>query len=323
MRPKVVVILGPTATGKSTLALELARSFRGEIISADSMQVYRLMDIGTAKPPPEVRREVPHHLIDVVWPDEDFSAGLFRRYAEEAISEIVARGKVPIVAGGTGLYIKALTEGLVEGVEGNPEVRRRLKEEAERVGPRGLWERLREVDPQSAARVHPHDLYRILRALEIYHCAGTPASALRERHRFSERPYETLKIGLWRPREALYRRIDQRVEEMIKGGLRDEVKGLLERGYSPELKSMRSIGYREMVEHLQGAYPLEEASRKMKRDTRRFAKRQMTWFKRDPEIHWLSYPEERDRIMGLVADFLTRAPTEQEGADGGKTEETH
>ena len=154
MKPKVVVVLGPTATGKSALALELARSFRGEIISADSVQVYRLMDIGTAKPPPEVRREVPHHLIDVVWPDEDFSAGLFRRYAQEAISEIVARGKVPIVVGGTGLYIKALTEGLLEGVEGNPEVRRWLREEAERLGVRGLWERLREVDPESAAKVH-------------------------------------------------------------------------------------------------------------------------------------------------------------------------
>lgn len=320
MKPKVVVVLGPTATGKSALALELARSFRGEIISADSVQVYRLMDIGTAKPPPEVRREVPHHLIDVVWPDEDFSAGLFRRYAQEAISEIVARGKVPIVVGGTGLYIKALTEGLLEGVEGNPEVRRWLKEEAERLGVRGLWERLREVDPESAAKVHLHDLYRILRALEIYYCTGIPASVLRGRHRFSERPYETLKIGLWKPRDALYQRIDRRVEEMIKGGLRDEVEKLLELGYSPELKSMRSIGYRQMVEHLQGAYSLDEASRRVKRETRRFAKRQITWFKRDPEVHWFSYPEERDRIMGLVAEFLTRTAGNRRGADGGEEE---
>lgn len=319
MKPKVVVILGPTATGKSELGLKLARALGGEIISADSMQVYRLMDIGTAKPLPEVRREVPHHLIDVVWPDEDFSAGDFRQRARQAVEEISSRGKVPLVVGGTGLYIRALTEGLIEGVKGDAKLRERLHEEAERVGSVGLWRRLKEIDPESARRIHPNDLYRIIRALEIYEITGEPPSALRSRHRFGDRPYEVLKIGLTRPREELYRKIDQRVEEMIKGGLEKEVRELLDRGYGPELKSMKAIGYKEMVQYLRGEVSLEEAKRRMKRDTRHFAKRQVTWFKRDPEIYWFRYPQEERGIFDVVVRFLGKG-----GAHGGqRPEEDH
>lgn len=313
MKPKVVVVLGPTATGKSQLGIELAREFDGEIVSADSMQVYRLMDIGTAKPPLSIREEIPHHMMDILWPDEPFSAGEFRRLGRQKIEEILKGGKVPIVVGGTGLYIKALTEGLLEGLEGDRGLREELHRQAEVLGSRGLWERLREVDPEGAMEIHPNDLYRVIRALEIYHLTGRPPSALRREHAFGDRPYHLLKIGLIRPREELYRRIDERVEGMIKGGLVEEVKGLLERGYGPDLPSMKAIGYREIVAYLRGEMTLEEAVRLMKRNTRRLAKRQLTWFKRDPEVHWFAYPEERERIFGLVGQFLKGG-----GEDGGE-----
>ena len=308
------MVLGPTATGKSDLGLELARTFGGEIISADSVQVYRLMDIGTAKPPEEVRREVRHHMIDVVWPDEEFSAGDFRRLARKAIEEILLRGRIPIVVGGTGLYIKALTEGLIEGLKAQRDLREELLREARAIGSRGLWERLREIDPRGAEAIHPNDLYRIIRALEIHHLSGLPPSSVREGHGFGDRPYDLLKVGLIRPRKELYRRIDQRVEQMIKGGLVEEVKGLLKRGYGEGLISMKAIGYKEILKYLRGEISLDEAVRLMKRNTRHLAKRQITWFKRDPEIQWFRYPEERERIFRLVAEFLGRAGDGTEGA---------
>lgn len=311
MKPKVIVVLGPTATGKSQLGVELAREFGGEIVSADSLQVYRLMDIGTAKPPLSLRREIPHHMMDILWPDEPFSAGDFRRLGRAKIQEILQKGKVPIVVGGTGLYIRALTEGLLEGLEGRKDLRERLQEEAKRVGSRLLWERLKEVDPEGAEEIHPNDLYRIIRALEIYTLSGRPPSSLRKEHAFRDRPYRLLKIGLLKPREELYRRIDERVDGMIKGGLVEEVLRLLER-YGPDLPSMKAIGYREVAAYLRGEMSLEEAIRLMKRNTRHLAKRQLTWFRRDPEVHWFSYPEEREEIFSLVDKFL------KGGGDGGE-----
>jgi len=318
MKPKVLLVVGPTATGKSELGLELAKRFGGEIISADSMQVYRLMDIGTAKPSPEVRQQIPHHLIDLVWPDETFSAGLFRKMGREAIQEIVKRGRLPIVVGGTGLYIKALTEGLIEGLEGQKELREDLLRKASLLGKRALWEELKEVDPESASRIHPNDLYRVIRALEIYRLTGVLPSKLRESHSFKDRPYELLKIGLKKSKEELLKRIEERVKEMIKRGLVEEVRELLQRGYGPELPSLKAIGYKEIILYLKGEIGLEEATRLIVKNTWQLARRQMMWFKRDKEIKWFEYPEEQKEILNLVEEFL-----KEEKANGAKTEKTH
>lgn len=316
MKPKVLLVVGPTATGKSELGIELAKRFGGEIISADSMQVYRLMDIGTAKPSPQVLKEVPHHMIDLLWPDETFSAGLFRKMGREAIDQIIKKGKLPIVVGGTGLYIKALTEGLIEGLEGQRELRERLLQKASAQGKYALWEDLKEVDPESASRVHPHDLYRVIRALEIYHLTGLPPSKLRKSHSFRDRPYELLKIGLKKSKEELLKRIEERVKEMIKRGLVEEVRELLKRGYGPELPSMKAIGYKEMILYLKGEIGLEEAIGLIVKNTWQLARRQMIWFKRDKEINWFEYPEEKEKIFSLSEEFL-----KGEKSNGGEAEE--
>ena len=301
--PKIVVICGPTAGGKSAAALELAREFGAEVINADSMQVYRYMDIGTAKPSAEAQKAIRHHLIDILYPDEEFSAALFREEARQAIADVEARRRKALVVGGTGLYIKALTAGLIQGGEIDPAIRARLLTEAEHEGREGLYQRLQAVDPKTAARLHPHDTYRVIRALEVYERTGRPISLMRERHRFQEGPYQVLKIGLLVEREELYRRIDTRVEEMMRQGLQEEVRGLLDRGYSPSLKTMQSLGYHQIVAYLQGEYDLAEAVRRIKRDTRRYAKRQLTWFKADPEVRWVHSERDRATVREMVEGF--------------------
>jgi tRNA dimethylallyltransferase len=303
-KPKIVVIVGPTASGKSAVALELARHFGAEIINADSIQVYKYMDIGTAKPSPEERHLVRHHLIDILYPDEEFSAALFREEARRAIAEVSMQGKKSMIVGGTGLYIKALTSGLIRGGEVDPAIRSRLQSEVQSGGRERLYTRLQEVDPTAAARLHPHDTYRIIRALEVYERTGRPISALRQRHLFQEEPYQALKIGLMPEREDLYRRIDERVDDMIRHGLGEEVRHLLEMGYAPALKAMQSLGYKQMVAHLQGEYDLAEATRRIKRDTKRYAKRQITWFKADTQIRWVAYPKDRDAVVRMLEGFL-------------------
>jgi tRNA dimethylallyltransferase len=303
-KPKIVVIVGPTASGKSTAALELAQHVGAEIINADSMQVYKYMDIGTAKPSPEERRLVRHHLIDILYPDEEFSAALFREEARQTIAEVSAQDKKAMVVGGTGLYIKALTSGLIRGGEVDPAIRSRLQSEVQSKGREQLYMRLRKVDPITAARLHPHDTYRIIRALEVYERIGRPISALRQRHLFQEEPYHTLKIGLTLERGGLYQRIDVRVDEMIRQGLREEVRHLLEMGYASPLKAMQSLGYKQMTAHLEGEYDLAEAIRRIKRDTKRYAKRQITWFKVDTKIHWVSYPHDREAVFRMIEGFL-------------------
>jgi tRNA dimethylallyltransferase len=302
-RPKIVVIAGPTAGGKSALALELAGLFKAEIINADSMQVYRYLDIGTAKPTQEERKSVPHHLIDILYPDEEFSAALYREEAQRAIADVQARGRRAMVVGGTGLYIKALTSGLIRGGEVDPAIRSRLQAEAQAGGRERLYQRLREVDHPTAERLHPHDTYRIIRALEVYERTGSPISALRKRHLFQEGPYQCLKIGVQVEREELYGRIDKRVDEMIKQGLKEEVERILEMGYAPSLKAMQSLGYKQIINHLQGVYDLAEAIRLIKRDTRRYARRQVTWFKADPEIRWIEFPRDRAVVNRIVEGF--------------------
>ncbi len=303
-RPRMVILLGPTGVGKSKSAIALAEQLGGEIINADSMQVYRFMDIGTAKPTSEEQRRVKHHLIDLVNPDQPFNAALYRTLGRRAADQLHQEGRPVFVTGGTGLYIRALTQGLFRSPPVDPGVRKRLKHEAEERGKGFLFERLKEVDPKTSQHIHPHDLFRVIRALEVFESTGTPLSFFHEQHRFGERPYLTLKVGLETDRKELYYRIDERVDRMIERGLLEEVRGLLRMGYGPELKPMRSLGYKQMVQFLFNQIGWEEAVRQMKRDTRHYARRQWTWFKADPEVHWYEESSDRKRILSEVKSFL-------------------
>jgi tRNA dimethylallyltransferase len=287
----VIVIVGPTASGKSDLAVQLAEMCGGEVVNADSMQVYSGMDIGTAKPSPELLQRVPHHLLGIVPPDVNFTAADFQREARRVIVEIHARGRMPIVVGGTGLYIRALLHGLSPSPGGDEDFRAELTEIADREGNDVLLDRLRRVDPETAGRLHVNDRFRIIRALEVYHQSGRPFSAYQSGHAFAEEWCTALKVGIDVPREELYRRINLRVEQMLADGLVDEVKGLLAAGYGRDLKALRSIGYKEICAYLAGESSLPEATELIKRDSRHYAKRQLTWFKREPEINWVEYPE--------------------------------
>ncbi|MBL0224191.1 MAG: tRNA (adenosine(37)-N6)-dimethylallyltransferase MiaA [Geobacteraceae bacterium] len=309
MPPKILVICGPTASGKSDLALQLASRLDGEIINADSMQVYRGMDIGTAKLSPVQLTDIPHHLIDVADPDQPFSAADFAEAADRAIRDICSRGKRVIVAGGTGLYIRALLKGLVDSPGGTDELRLSLHEEAGRLGNEAMLERLRQVDPVLAGRTHPNNLVRIIRALEVQHLTGIPLSRYQQEHGFSGQRYPSLQIGIRAGRALLYSRIDQRVDRMLEQGLQQEVQRLLNAGYSPEAKAMRAIGYKEISAFLAGEYSLEEAVRLIKRNSRHYAKRQLTWFNADRDILWLEYPAEFDTILKHAIEFFDQRET--------------
>ncbi len=305
MKPNVIVICGPTALGKTATAIELAEIFNGEIVGADSMQIYRYMNIGTAKPSPQELARVRHHLINIADPDQRFDAQQYARTAHEKIMELVSRAIVPFVVGGTGLYIKALVHGLFMAESADDDIRTRLKEEAQSHGTDFLHERLSRCDPDAAARIKPNDSYRIVRALEIYQLTGKTISAYHHEHKFQDEPFRVLKIGLNMDRELLYDRINQRVDAMIAAGLVDEVKELLSRGYAPDLNSMRSIGYRHIVDFIKERLSWHEAVRTLKRDTRRFAKRQLTWFKADSDIAWYT-PGQLSDISRLIKKFLHR-----------------
>jgi tRNA dimethylallyltransferase len=305
-RPRVVIVLGPTGTGKSRLAIEWAEELGGEIIGADSMQVYRYMDIGTAKPTPDDQRRVRHHLIDLVTPDQPFHAALYRTLGRKTIDQLLQNRKPIWVVGGTGLYIKTLTQGLFSSPRIDPRVRENLRGEAREKGGAALYERLRKVDSQTALRLHPNDLFRIIRALEVFDSTGVPISFYREQHRFGERPYVTLKIGLEMNRDMLYHRIEERVDGMIEKGLLGEVEKLMAMGYGRELKPMQSLGYKQMVQFLSKEIGWDEAVRQMKRDTRHYAKRQWTWFKADPEVHWWDESADRRKMFLEVRSFWER-----------------
>ncbi len=299
----LVVICGATASGKTALALEVARHFPIEIISADSRQVYRGMDIGTAKATQEERSRVAHHLIDVVNPDEEFTVARFVALGHQAAFTIADRTCLPVVVGGTGLYIKALTEGLVDAPGGDESVREHLVDQERLKGEGTLYRLLQEHDPEMAIRLSPNDRVRIVRALEVFHLTGRPLSELQSQHGFSDNPFRILKIGLNPDREVLYGRIDQRVNRMIHEGLVDEVKGLLSQGYGSNLKSMQAIGYREIIAYLQGRLSSEEAVGLIQRESRRYAKRQLTWFRRDPAIIWVDSLKEFGKIHELIECF--------------------
>jgi tRNA dimethylallyltransferase len=304
MKPKLVIVLGPTAVGKSDVVLELASGIGAEIINADAQQVYRQMDIGTAKPSLAEREKVPHHLIDILDPDGEFNVAMFRQLATASANDIGRKNKAAIVCGGTGLYIRVLTQGLFVGPAQNTAVRRTLTLEAQEHGLKTLYERLEQVDPSATFRIHPHDRQRIIRALEVYESTGRPISKWQEDHGFNETPFDTLKIGLCRERTELYDLIDQRCDRMIEAGLVDEVKGLLERGYSLDMKPLQSVGYKHVGWVLRGQMSLTDAVLLMKRDTRRLAKRQLTWFRSDKEIRWFHPQADRERIKAVVREFL-------------------
>ncbi len=301
----LIAILGPTATGKSGLAIALARRFDGEVINADSRQVYVGMDIGTAKPTPEERGGVLHHLFDIVRPDEPFSLGRWLELARETLESIWRRGRLPIVVGGTGQYLWALLEGwTVPRVPPRPDLRRRLEEQARQEGAEALYRELAQRDPAATAFVDPRNLRRVIRALEVMEATGRPFS---EQRRRDGPPFPYLAIGLWLPRRELYRRIDQRVEEMVRRGLVEEVRRLLDAGYSPDLPAMSSIGYKEMCQHLQGELSLKEAMERIRAGTHRLVRHQENWFRRsDPRIRWLraDAPDLVEEASRLVEEFL-------------------
>lgn len=304
---RVGFIVGPTGAGKSALALELAERLDAEIVNADSRQVYRGLDIGTAKPSAEERRRVPHHLIDVRAPDDPLDVAAFVALARAAIADIAARGRAPLVVGGSGLYLRVLRGGIFAGPPAAPELRRELAALAAERGIEYLHARLAEVDPASAARIGHRDLYRVTRALEVYRLTGQPISAHQERHRFAARPYQTLAAGIATERKRLYEAIERRFDEMVARGLVDEVRALLAAGCDPGRPPLRTVGYRQIAAAVRGEMTLGEAIVLAKRDTRRLAKRQLTWFRADPEIVWIDAEPRLEQAFELLSAFFARA----------------
>jgi len=303
VKPKIIVICGPTALGKTSIAIDLAGTFSSEIINADSMQIYRYMDIGTAKPTPDEQSYATHHMIDFVNPDEHFDARQFAEIAHKKIIKLHADGVTPFVVGGTGLYIKALVHGLFKSGQADPHIRGRLQEQARICGSAFLHQKLSRHDPDTAEKIHPNDTYRIIRALEIHESTGKTITELHREHGFKDNRFRVLKIGLHISREVLYDRINHRVDAMIESGFLKEVKEILNMGYSDGLKSMQSIGYRHLVDFIKERCSWDEMLRTLKRDTRRYAKRQLTWFKADPTIVWKE-PEQLGEIRKLIKNFL-------------------
>ena len=284
-RKPLLVIAGPTASGKSALAIFLAGVFNGEVISADSMQVYEGMDIGTARPSKEELAMVPHHMFSIISPGEPFSVGEYVRLVRPLIDRMHKHGKLPIIAGGTGLYIRAVVDGLCEAPKADREIRRKFLKEEEDHGKGYLYKRLCEVDPISAGRIEANDIVRIMRALEVYEISGIPISEIQSTHGFLEGQYDYFMIGLTMDRKELYKGIEGRVDRMIEMGLESEVKGLMGKGYESFLL-MNGLGYKQIAGYIKGWYSLDEAVNLLKRDTRRYAKRQLTWFRRDNRIRW-------------------------------------
>ncbi|HEX4964382.1 MAG TPA: tRNA (adenosine(37)-N6)-dimethylallyltransferase MiaA [Thermoanaerobaculia bacterium] len=296
----VFAIVGPTATGKSALGVALAGILGGEIVNADALQVYRGFDIGTAKPGSEERARVPHHLVDVLEPHERYSAGEFSRRAREAIAEIQGRGRLPIVVGGSGLYLRALFAGISPVPAGDPQVRRTLRQRLEAEGLGVLREELRSLDPPTLERLGAGDTQRVLRALEVVLVSGRPLSAWICEQPFGAQGIAAIRIGLTLPRAILYDQIVVRVARMLEAGWVEEVKALLRRGLVPTLPAFQAIGYRQLVRHLEGAQSLDLAVADIVRETRRFAKRQETWFRKEPEVTWFSAQDLERQIPGVL-----------------------
>lgn len=288
MKKPLIVLTGPTAVGKTSLSISLAKAVNGEIISADSMQVYKGMDIGSAKIRKEEMQGVTHYLVDILEPEEEFHIVKFQELAKAALEEIYAKDKIPILVGGTGFYIQAVTRDIdFTQAEQETSYREELEQFAKEKGAEYLHEKLREVDSKSAENIHANNVKRVIRALEFYHQNGTPISEHNEEQKQQTSPYNLAYFVLTAPREILYERIDRRVDQMMEEGLLEEVKSLRERGCHRGMVSMQGLGYKEILAYLEGEYPLEEAVRILKRDTRHFAKRQLTWFRREQDVIWV------------------------------------
>jgi len=305
-KPEVIVITGPTATGKTSLGASLAKKLDGEVVSADSMQVYRLMDIGTAKPGEGDMLGVPHHLISIVPPWDDYSVARYIRDAENCIDEILGRGKTPLLVGGTGLYIDSLLSGRVFSEKGDAELRRGLEHEFDRIGGEAMLLRLKAFDPESAADLHANDRKRIVRALEIYEQTGKTISQ-HDRETMTAQPrYDFIKFALtFSDRQALYERIEKRVDLMIQSGLEAEVRGLVEIGVSSLCTAMQAIGYKEIASAIRGEYSIDDAIDKIKMESRRYAKRQLSWLRRDENVKWIVWENEIDLDMAVSYIFDT------------------
>jgi tRNA dimethylallyltransferase len=309
MKQTLICIVGPTAVGKTAISIRLAQRIDAEIVSLDSRQIYRQMDIGTAKPTPEQRQAVDHHLIDCVDVDQPFSAADYQQLADAAIAAIGERRKRVMIVGGAGLYFRALIDGIFEGPGANTEIRTRLKREAETHSATILHERLRQCDPDAAERIHPNNLVRVIRALEVYELTGKPISDLQQQWKKTEPRYQFRAFGLNMPREVLYQRIEERADRMITTGLIEEVKSLLDQGYPRDCVAMQSFGYKEIIDYLDGVRTHNDATTLLKQSTRRFAKRQLTWFRNDSRIVWLdlSHFTSIDQIVdSLFADVLSK-----------------
>lgn len=311
--PRIVAIVGPTAVGKTALSVHLARKFDGEVVSADSRQIYRGMDVGTAKATPDEQAAVPHHLLDIAKPDEALTLAQYKALADAAIRAVWSRGRLPLLVGGTGLYVRAVLEGwTVPEVPPNEALREALYAQAEREGQESLHRALAAVDPDAAQSIDARNVRRVVRALEVYHETGTPISRLQRK----EPPdYRILRIGLTMPRPALYARIDARVEAMLADGLVNEVRELLAQGYSRDLPAMSGLGYRQIAQYLAGEISLSEAVALIKRHTRRFVRQQYNWFRlNDPEIHWLDpQADPAHQAAALVRAFLQAGNKPDEG----------
>jgi len=302
----LVVIVGPTAVGKTEIAIEVAKKIDAEIVSADSMQIYRYMDIGTAKPSQEEQDGIVHHMIDIIDPDEEFSAADFQVRAKECIEDIHKRNKIPLLTGGTGFYINSICYNYTfSNAQKDDSFRSLLQKEAEQYGNEYLHKKLQQLDPIAAQKIHPNNLRRVIRAIEVCIKTGKPFSYYEEKTKKQESKYNLLMYGLTRPRDELYRRIDERVNKMIDMGLVEEVQRLLKMGYSPDLNSMRGLGYSQIIDYLYGKTTLKEAIYLIARDTRHYAKRQYTWFLRDKNILWFDVSKEgkEKTISNIVNDI--------------------
>ena len=308
MKRPIVVLTGPTAVGKTKASIGLAKAIGGEIISADSMQVYKYMDIGSAKIRPEEMKGVPHYLVDELLPSEEFHVVKFQQMAKAAMEQIYANGHIPIVVGGTGFYIQALLYDIDFTEEGgDSKFREELEGFANTHGADALHKRLEEIDPESAKAIHANNVKRVIRALEYYEQTGEKISVHNERERQKESPYQFAYFVLNDERAHLYERIERRVDQMVEEGLVKEVQALKDRGYTKDMVSMQGLGYKEMFDYLEGRCTLEEAVRRIKRDTRHFAKRQITWFKRERDVIWIDKKEcgyDEEKILGKILEHL-------------------
>jgi tRNA dimethylallyltransferase len=305
-RIAVGFIVGPTGAGKSALAMEVAERLNCEIVNADSRQFYRGMDLGTAKPSAEDRARVPHHLIDVRQPDEALDVAEFAQLARDAIEGIAARGRNPLVVGGSGLYLRVIRGGIFPGPPASAEIRDRLAKVAAEQGVAHLHQRLRELDPEAANRIGVNDLYRIVRALEVFELTGETISAHQRRHRFADIGYDTLTVGVEVERPKLYAAIDARFDAMVAGGLVAEVRTLIDAGYSPDQPPLSTIGYKQIAAYLRGEIALDDAVAQARQESRRLAKRQLTWFRREPQIVWLDPERGAQDALALFGKFFRR-----------------